>query len=249
MKSVFSYFGSGFIHVCVFPWFPGQKCGSCFWCDLILLSGSHIVPFSLRRKGPVKHNTNLLVVESCIELNQSIVLYYLWCGRWVLWCTDWNSRTAGVLILQQARHLRSFSPDTSSECFESSAAPRRQGRMNRSLHLPSCRTQPVHMMSQHLTSWLLPSLRSCDIITSSSLNLLRVVIMSLWRSLYSWYWSLKTALYFSLSSTQRISGYFLVGRILNKTDHNLVSLSLSSSLNHYRISDLDIHTPIFTHMM
>lgn len=55
MKSIFSYFSSGFIHVCVFPWFPGQKCGSCFWCDLILLSGSHIVPFSLRRKGPVKH--------------------------------------------------------------------------------------------------------------------------------------------------------------------------------------------------
>lgn len=83
MKSIFSYFSSGFIHVCVFPWFPGQKCGSCFWCDLILLSGSHIVPFSLRRKGPVKHthtHTNLLVVESCIELNQSIVLYYLWCG-------------------------------------------------------------------------------------------------------------------------------------------------------------------------
>lgn len=69
-----------------------------------------------------------------------------------------------------------------------------------------------------LTCWLFPSLRSRDIIPSSSLNLLRVVLMSLWRSLYSWYWSLKTALYFSLSSTQLISGYFLWEWILGKTE-------------------------------
>lgn len=77
-----------------------------------------------------------------------------------------------------------------------------------------CGTEDACMVKRsspliHLTCWLFPSFRSRAIMVSSSLNLFRVVLMSRWRSLYSWYWSLKTALYFSRSSTQLISGYFL----------------------------------------
>lgn len=80
----------------------------------------------------------------------------------------------------------------------------------------------------HVTCWLFPSLRSRAMAASSSVNLLRVVLTSLWRSLYSWYWSLKTARYFSLSSTQLISGYLLLRCISDKDYHVFVCLFLQS---------------------
>ncbi len=157
--------------------------------------------------------------------------------------------------VDKLHHLRSFSPDTSSKCFESSVDPKRWMEwwpkvLNKTWLVQLCITPAsgknsiyqicpysvdkggqiitfklklspdswlqseiyglkYRVLCFHLTCWVLPSLRSCVIVASSSLNLLNMVLTSLWRSLYSWYWSLKTALYFSLSSAELISGYFL----------------------------------------
>lgn len=70
--------------------------------------------------------------------------------------------------------------------------------------LHNSRTWPI-------TIWLLGCWGRARIMASSSSNFLVVACTSAWSSLYSEYWSLNTARYWSRSSTVRMVGYLLQG--------------------------------------
>lgn len=65
--------------------------------------------------------------------------------------------------------------------------------------------------AEPLTIWLVGCWGRLRIMPSISSNFFCVDCTSAWSSLYSAYWSLNTALYWSRSSLVRMDGYFLEG--------------------------------------